>query len=217
MDVSMKLSLGTFLVVCVLLNTEAFAGETWNGHPFSAKQVEFETVLPGKLASSQVYMSREGIRIDGISDPESAFDHVISIYRFQDDRTWLIDPVQKSYVVMDNTVSESDDEEYAGGVLAIHACEGFEQKQQLSTQTHQGREVEQWQCTNAIKKIQAIQLYDRQLGVVVHEDINGRVVELRDIKPGKQPVTLYQPPDGYRKMTIAEMFTGYVELPKYKE
>lgn len=204
-------------IICFVLSTVVLAEEQWKVHPFSATQVAFETVLPKKIATSKVYVSAIGIRVEGMQDPGSPIKNMTSIYRFNENQTWLIDPAQKAYIVLDNDNADMVEDEYAGGILATQPCEEFTQTKKLGQVSFQERQVEKWQCANPSKKIKVMQFYDANLGVVVHENNDGKIVELRKIHPGSQSGDLFQAPKDYRRMSLVEMLTGYVELPKYKE
>jgi hypothetical protein len=213
----MRLLKVSLVYFCFVFSTVVFAEEQWKVHSFSATQVAFETVLPKKIATSKVYASAIGIRVEGMQDPNSPIKNMTSIFRFKENQTWLIDPVQKAYIVLDNETADMVEDEYAGGILATQPCEEFTQTKKLGQVSFQERQVEKWQCDNPAKKIKVLQLYDANLGVVVHENIDGKIVELRKIKPGSQSGDLFQAPKDFRRMSLVEMLTGYVELPKYKE
>lgn len=74
----------------------------------------------------------------------------------------------------------------------------------VGTETYEGRTVEKWQMTTSMPGQQptsSVQWYDPQLKLSVRDEAPGGFVsELKNIKVGPQPDSLFAVPDGYTKM-----------------
>lgn len=75
----------------------------------------------------------------------------------------------------------------------------------LATETLEGRPVEKWEMTTAVPGQQpavTFQWYDPALKLAVRDELPGGFVsELKDIRIGPQPDSLFAVPDGYTRMT----------------
>lgn len=93
----------------------------------------------------------------------------------------------------------------------VRVVEGGELQMEMryvEERTYEGRTVELWQswATGPRGENRATQWYDPQLNIAVRQQTDdGRWQELRNIRLGKQPVELFQLPEGY---TRAEIPTG---------
>jgi len=188
----------------------------WQGQPFSATQFSFEKVQPDKKTKSKVYISADGVRMESEQSPDTPIKNVISIFSFKNEQSWLIDPLQKVYVLMAGG-EVADDDGGIGGIFSDKPCQGYVASKKIGTEKYQGRNTQKWACKSDKKDIVVIQHYDPKLHAVIREDVDGEVTELHNIKPGKQNIKLFQPPKDYRKVSMVEMMTGYMKLPKYNE
>lgn len=207
-----------FSIVLMLSATVVQATDepVWQGKSFSATQFAFEKVLPEKKTKSKVYISAEGVRMESKQNPNSGIQNVISIFSFKTEKSWLIDPLQKVYVLMEGG-EVADDEGDMGGIFSDKPCQGYVASKKIGSETIQGRSTTKWACKSEKRDVVVVQHYDPKLNVVIREDMDGEITELHDIKPGKQNKKLFQPPKSYRKVSMVEMMTGYMKLPKYKE
>jgi len=207
------LTLSSLLIVASSLQAES---ETWTGKPFSAIQVSFDKELPKKMIKSKVYISKLGVRLEGISNPDSGVPKLITVHRFKDDKSMMIDPVQKAYAVMGDQ-GEVTFEEELGSVMSPKPCDGYIKSNKVGSSTFEKRQVEKWNCTHPTEKVKTIQLYDPKFNVVIKEDRDGHITELRKMKAHQPKKSLFDTPKGYKKMSMMEMMIGYVKLDKYKE
>lgn len=75
----------------------------------------------------------------------------------------------------------------------------------LGIETFEGRQVEKWEMTTAVPGQQpavTFQWYDPELKLAVRDELPGGFAsELKDIRIGPQPDSLFRVPDGYTRMT----------------
>jgi len=190
--------------------------ESWTGKPFTATQVIYDIELPKKIVKSKVYISKLGLRLEGISDLDSGVPKLITVHSFENDRSMMIDPMQKAYAIMGDQGEVSFEEEL-GSVMSPRPCDGFKKSNKMGVITFEKRKVEKWNCTHPTEKIAIMQLYDPKFNVVIKEERDGHIIELRKMKASQPAKSLYDAPKGYRKMSMMEMMIGYVKLEKYKE
>ncbi len=207
-----------FVITAACLSFSSFGhaeAPSWSGKPFTAVQLEFNEALPKKVAKSRVYMAKAGIRVEGISNPDSPMPKIISVYRFKDDKNMIIDLKRKAYVVIEENPNMQVDEEL-GGILSRKPCDGFEKSKKTGTETYEKRKVEKWACLHPTDGVVVYQFFDPKMQLVLKENIEGQVIELRNIKAKTPKKSLFEVPKGYKKMSMAEMMTGYVELNPYQ-
>jgi hypothetical protein len=188
----------------------------WHGKAFSALQVAYDDVMPDKKVKSKVYISKQGFRMEGIENPDSPTPNMIMLYNIASETSLLIDPVQKSYVVLQKESADSVTE-HKGTILSDVPCKSYKTLKKGKDTTWQSRAVEVWRCQADENAKPVTQYFDKKLHVVIREDNNGHIIELHDIKPGKQRPDMLKPPKGYQKMSISEIMTGYVQLDKYEK
>jgi len=78
----------------------------------------------------------------------------------------------------------------------------------LGTDTVGGRQAEKWELTVTDpdgKSTSSFQWYDPVIGMNIREESgNGYFRELRNIKPGKQPDSLFKVPEGYTEISMPQ-------------
>lgn len=190
----------------------------WESASFSAVRVEFNQTYPQQMIESQMNISHIGIRGESLSHSYGESPHLIAIVNLKKNKSWLLSPKGKKYTVLRGGSQEQEtDEALAGGILTNTPCRGFAKSEIQGREAFLGRETERWICKENENGKHVIQLYDPQLNTVIREEsADGGIVELRDIKEGKQPESLYLPPQDYRKVSIKAFFTGVPDFPRYE-
>ncbi len=78
----------------------------------------------------------------------------------------------------------------------------------LGTETIDGRQVEKWQATVQVpnqQPVESFQWYDPELKLAVRAELPGGVVsELKDVRVGTQPDSLFVVPAGYTRVTMPQ-------------
>lgn len=192
--------------------------ENWPIGSFSATRVEFDKAYPKIERRSRVYVSKLGIREEGLDDKNHTDVQQTVVVSFEKSQTWILVPHRKLYLQLPTEGEEGVKvEDEPGTVLALGPCDGYSFSEKRRVITHEERKVDEWHChDNATGDV--TQLYDAALRMVVRsEDKKGRVEELRNIQEGKQPDSLFQIPADYRKASTREVITGTTELPGYAE
>jgi hypothetical protein len=218
----MDSGLPRFTLACILtmsLTSHVHAEaklKTWSGLPFSATQHEFEQVQPDRVSVSRISISPQGLRSVSVKNPDSDIQGVITIMNFQSGKLWLADPLMKSYVLLEGG-KKSQSKEDRRGLFNDKPCDTYTGTKLLGKTVVAGRATQKWLCLGKGKKDSAEQYYDPVLHMVIREVVHGHVSELSEIKPAKQPNTLFLPPAGYKKYSLKEMMLGYARLPEYKK
>jgi len=194
----------------------------WKGKPFTAIQTSYETVMPDKITKAKVYMSQYGARLEGMVSPNSPVDaELIYLYQSENDRNLLIDPVQQSYMVFEEMTSIpgaiiKDDKDKPGTVLSHKPCLNFNKAEKVGIESIQNRKVVKWECINDKGKVKAVQWFDVEYKIVMKEENAGKITELHSIQTLMPKKAQFEPPNEYKKMSMLEMMTGYVDLEKYQ-
>lgn len=213
----MKPNARAVLVLAVSIGGSGAYADLWPVNSFSATRVEFNKAQPTREKRSKVYMDKTGMREEELDGQTPAHARMTMIVHFESGKTWLLIPHRKIYVEQPAAdapgVTTSDE---PGTVLARSPCEGYAISEKRGVAKHEGRKVEEWHCDTGTKKV--FQLFDPALHVVVRsEDAKGAVAELRGIRAGAQPASLFAIPSGFRPASMREVVTNRVELPSYRD
>lgn len=206
------------LLLSVTLFHSSAHSKDWPVGSFSATRVEFDKVSRKKEQRSKVYVSKLGIREEGLDDKNHTHMQQTVVVSFEKSQTWILVPRRKIYMQLPTEGEEGVKvEDEPGTVLVLSPCDGYSFSEKRRATTHENRKVEEWHCHDKATG-DVTQLYDATLRMVVRsEDKNGRVEELRNISEGEQPDSLFKVPEGYRKASLREIMTGTTELPGYSE
>lgn len=102
--------------------------------------------------------------------------------------------------------AKADSNVDAASTLDWEPCEGFTLRKMIGAENMLGRTTEHWACGNSQTRVGIQQWYDPQLRLVVRDSrASGRVSELRNIRLTELPDSLFQLPQGYRKVSLDEM------------
>lgn len=179
--------------------------EVWPGKPFSATIVTVDPYNPNKEQLSKFYIDTPGIRGEQMDDGMPT----IGILRFADNKMFMISPRDKTYVEF--AFGEAKPEDLIGlSVLgSVEPCVEYKKSNKLGAVTLNRRPVEKWRCELAKDNsgLPAVTLwFDRRIGFVVRElGDDGSLMEMRNIKEGRQPARLFEPPAGYTKVDMTGM------------
>jgi RNA polymerase sigma-70 factor (ECF subfamily) len=185
----------------------------WNGPSFTAETVDID---PNFSTDRQThYQSKAGTRAEGIRMGDKQLTMIVS---FTQTKAWFVNPANKTYVedyldadgnmtgplkAMNVKTGSNVD---AASTLDWQPCEGFELKKMFGAEKMLGRITEHWACTKYMTRVEIQQWYDPQLRVVIRDSrAGGRVSELHNIQLTELPDSLFQLPQGYRKVSFDEM------------
>jgi RNA polymerase sigma-70 factor (ECF subfamily) len=185
----------------------------WNGPSFTAETVDIDPVFSTDHQTH--YQSKAGTRAEGIRMGDKQLTMIVN---FTQAKAWFVNPANKTYVedyldadgnmtgslkAMNVKAGSNVD---AASTLDWQPCEGFELKKMFGAEKMLGRITEHWACTKYMTRVEIQQWYDPQLRVVIRDSrAGGRVSELHNIQLTELPDNLFQPPQGYRKVSLNEM------------
>lgn len=172
--------------------------------PPVAFSADFIETGDGETTQGKYYASPEGLRVEGSSDGEQ----YIMIVNFARNLSWMLQVQERTYFEIPFRPED------AGNFLS--PCPELTTPRKAGSETMQGRKVEKWVCERAGRAGAVTVWFDPRLQAAIRTEDGGTVTEIRNIKEGRQPGHLFQPPTGYNKMEIPgmEMFGGFgQEMP----
>ncbi len=171
------------------------------------------------LDESRLLVSQAGIRIDQTID--SAANSLIVNY--QSDQLWFLDRAHRLVhevpikAVSTETLKHSDTDVHPMfGFIQFQACRGF--KRDLEEHVvENGRALERWTCAYGGRELEQ-QWFSLEYGVVIRtESYDGFVSELGDIRHRDFVDTTFQPPSGYRSVSVLELLNQAEPIGSYAE
>jgi len=196
-----KLAFTVLFLICTTLPASAFLGGKIDR--FSAEQVSIEpggkSAVIGKIfVMPGMFRSENTVEKGGKS--------IINIFQKDRNISYMINPEDKTYLEM------SFDEKKMKEAMGQFAQ--AQKEENLGTETVNG-----YKCTKkrmetkvsflGFEKIVKTTLWlsDRFDMPLRTENNDGTIIEMRNIREGKQPATLFEPPAGYRKVAdMMELF-----------
>lgn len=183
----------SLLLACFLLGPAACGG---NGkiEEYSARQIFKDPA--GREKTHNIFVSYGKMRME-MSSPRGE-DSIVMIYRKDKEVAWTLFPEKKFYI--ENKLNEANLQKTFGKIpidtnredLGTETVNGFKcRKMCVKTTTHiMGREIE---------SISTVWISDRLDFPVRSRTKDSGVMELRDVKPGRQPADFFEIPAGYTK------------------
>ncbi|MDF1615496.1 hypothetical protein [Desulfurivibrio dismutans] len=166
---------------------------------FSADFIDTDN---GDIIQGKYYASPEGIRLESASDGEP----FITIVNFAHNRSWMVQVQERTYLEIPFQPEDAGD--------FLSPCPELTTPRKVGSETLQGRKVEKWLCERPGRARGAITVwFDPRLQAAIRSEDGKKVTEMRNIKEGRQPSELFQPPTGYTKMEMPGMdfFGGFGE------
>lgn len=97
-------------------------------------------------------------------------------------------------------------------------CVGYRDGESLGVETFDGRPVEKWRCTGEISPalgrspVDATTLYDPELAFEIRvERDGGEILEVRNVRVGSQDPSLFEIPEGFRKLDMQALMKQMME------
>lgn len=97
-------------------------------------------------------------------------------------------------------------------------CVGYRDGEQIGSETIDGRAAEKWRCTGELTPVEgrpsadATTWYDRELAFEIRiERDGGEVFEVRNVSVGRQDASLFEVPDGFRKVDMQALMQQMME------
>ena len=189
--------LGYFLLAVLLLGLGACCGDG-KIRQYSAKQVFKDS--GGKEGVHNLFVSNDRMRMEMLS-PKGERSMIV-IYRKDKGLVWTLFPEKKAYT--ENKLDESTLQKTFGEIqddvkkeeLGVETVNGFKcRKMRVETTSRI--------LVREIKSVSTVWVSDRLDIPIRSQGKDGGVVELRDIKPGRQPSDLFEIPEGYTEKKIS--------------
>jgi len=170
---------------------------------FSAEQVAIDP--SGKvLSAGKIYMTPKKIRMD--FQPPEAEGTMINIFRRDRNLHWMLNPKEKKY--LERPLSEEDMQ------TALKQHIGQTEKI-IGTETVQGFKCTKKRVVTTVKyfgiarKSESTVWISKRLALPVRtKSDDGHMTELRKIKPGRQPSSLFDVPPGYKQVSNMMLLFG---------
>lgn len=211
-----KFTYPALCIVSLIFSSLAMAENgVYNGPAFSAQELNYSKFDRNEVDKSKVYYSKDGNR----SETEGPFGSEILIVNYQQKKAWRVIPSKKWIMEMPldaagnstapalppgmNIPIPMDEEDVDVSTLYDEKpCLDFDLTKKLGTESINGRQTEKWACGKSRTRRESMQWFDPKLKMVIKEEMDsGDINELKNIKLGAQPASLFQPPKGYRKLT----------------
>ena len=195
-----KLS-GCFVLTALLLGLAACSGGG-RIEEYSARQVYRNP--NGQEGTNKIFVSRDKIRME-MRSPEGE-DSMVMIFRKDKEVAWTLFPEEKFY--FENKLDEAKLQKAFGEI------QDDVKKEELGTETVSGLKCRKMRVETTssimgrqIKTTSTVWVSDRVDFPVKVQGEDGGVMEMRDIKSGRQPSDLFEIPAGYtkRKMPLFGM------------
>lgn len=170
-----------------------FGGKIEN---FSAEQVSVE---PGGKTQvvGKIYMGPGMFRME-MTERQGNGKSMVNIFRKDRGLNYMIIPEEKAYTEI--ALDEKKMKQAMGDVTAV------QKEEVLGTETVSGykctkKRIETKVAFLGFEKVvkSTVWISDRFDMPLRTEDNSGRITELRNIREGRQPAALFEPPEGYRK------------------
>lgn len=187
------------------------ADVAFNPTPFSAEMWEYDRAAPKEMVRSQVNVSERGIRAEPIGVPRNQM--AITITNGSGDKTWMLSVPRSVYAELSH---DGDIEPESSGVFAPAPCLGYAGSKSKGAEDVLGRRTQKWSCITKAGQAKTVHFFDPTLKVVIRSEVDGHITELRSIKEGPQPASLFQVPSNYRKVKEEELMLG-LGLSKFPE
>jgi hypothetical protein len=196
-----KLS-GCFVLTALLLGLAACGSSGGKMEEYSAKQVYKDS--SGQEGTNKIFVSRDKIRME-MRSPKGE-GSMVMIFRKDKKVAWTLFPEEKFY--FENKLDEAKLQKAFGEIqddvkkeeLGIETVSGLKCRKMRveTTSSFMGRQI---------KTTSTVWVSDRLDFPVKIQSEEGGVVEMRDIKSGRQPSDLFEIPAGYtkRKMPLFGM------------
>lgn len=181
---------------------------------FSANMVR--TMTNKKPMESKIYVGKEQVR-EEMGSGEKQRIRIVSAGK---DKMWLLNPARKEYIeatgpaqmkgVPQGRTPSRPPLPGEPGSPCSQQGRGLVCKN-LGAEKVNGRTTEKWEFVMSRKKQswRTLVWVDRTLGVPVREEVPGKFLqELRDIRVGPQPASLFQVPEDYRKIEMPAKGSG---------
>lgn len=185
----------------------------WDGPPLSAEVVRKDTFDGGSETRDTQYLSRAGARQE---TDMPGMGKLISIVNSKFGKVWMLDPQRRVYledeldaagklkkyehIFGEDTGNRPADGVTSDTVLDDVPCHGYDQKAPRGEETVSGRKTLVWHCRHSTALVSLTQWYDPEWKIVLRDRSGSHTSELRNLKLGEQPPSLFELPAGYRKV-----------------
>jgi hypothetical protein len=196
-----------FVLATMLLFPPACAKAQTPSRPDYSATMVTESGSPPKITETKVYSGK------GRTRSEAVGRHGPSITIIDPARgtMWMLDPSKKTAIDMSAMIEagkemkkeqKTDDPSNPWAGIA-QSCTSKD----MGAEIVSGRNTEKWMFTFEIsgKTYTNYDWIDKELSAPIRSQGEGRTMEMRDIKEGAQPDSLFEIPADYTKTTIGEM------------
>ena len=204
----------TFCLITVGLPVYAI---DWQDEDMTAEQYDFNLYTPNDVNRHKVYISKHGYRREGTFMVFGASNEPLHlIINFDTATCWLTRPKKRLYTSLELLPGQKDceymyspfiDPDYRYKLWDRMACQGYDLKERVGSETLNGTPTEKWACGDSSKKFAVLQWFDPKMKLVIREGTrDGDIFELRNIKRSPHSSEVFLQPRGYRKRDREQFF-----------
>jgi hypothetical protein len=155
---------------------------------------------------TKTYYSKGRVRTESVGRQGPS----ISIMDSTHGTMWMLDPTKKTAIDMSAMIEAGKEMKKTGSIDPNNPCASMMESctnKDLGAETVNGRSTEKWMFTFVLagKTYTSYNWIDKKLSAPIKSQSEGSSMEVRDIKEGAQPDSLFEIPADYRKTTMAEM------------
>jgi len=186
----MKLILFTvFMALFLVLTSASLQGQ---GFPVSF-QADYVDISKHEEVTGKYYAGPEGMRMESMMDGEQQ----ILIVNFTQGASWIVMEEERMYYELPQGQDAADSFTSVCPELTV-------KETMVGQETLHGRGVEKWHCEKYDGRVDKV-WFDSRLKVAIRTEERGNIFELRNIREGRVSSDLFQPPEGYTRLSLPGM------------